>query len=312
MNSLAIVGYTFIGFITFLLLIFWSGLKRPVKPAEPELPLATPEEKMKGSSFADNSAADAHEHLPAPMKAHLASVFPEGIPVGAGGAVVWGRARYRISGLWMPLQYHTWYQLGKAFLRHLSFFWHGKIIIKGIDFFMDGIGALQANGVIRMSESGKKVTESQWISFWAESLLLGLVNFHDQQLNWQTTPEGTVVLELPPFSGKEKEDACSLQLSFHAKTGRVETIKTHRYQGQLAAEKTSWFLHVKKWHQHEATWLPEYTVRWGNQRKPWCHYRIDGIRYGVPVDPMFQQVNPRQYEKERLSGGKRGKKQRNR
>ncbi|SMP44887.1 DUF6544 family protein [Anoxynatronum buryatiense] len=304
MNSLTIVGYTFVGFIIFLLVIFWSGLKRPVKSLAPDLPDVINAEQS--ANIREESIGMKRAHLPVPVRDHLVSVFPEGQP-STTTAVVWGIARYRISGLWMPLRYETWCQSGNAFLRHLTFFWHGKTIIKGIDFFLDSIGALQANGVIPMNESGKKVTESQWISFWAESLVLGLVDLDDDRLKWKEAETGSVLLELPPFSEKESCDACFLHLRFHAKTGRIETIKAQRYQGQLATERISWFLHVKKWHQHETNWIPEYTVRWGNQRKPWCHYRVDGIRRDVPVDEMFQQVKPHQYEKDRLQSKKRGK-----
>jgi hypothetical protein len=289
MDSLTTIGLALVAFVTFLLILFWAGFRRRFPGFQPEIQAQNPE------------TISIPDYLPDPLKAHYQSIF-EGseIPV-VHSAVLWGTATYNISNIWMPLRYMTYYRSGDGFLRELEFFWHNKIILKGIDFFLKGIGAVQANGIIRMNESGQQVTESQWISFWAESVITATVDITDPALRWEEINQQQVILYLPPVSSNNNvEEERHLKIQFNSKTGRIDTIRTVRFRGQLENNRIPWCLKVNRWHRKDVGWIPDYSVQWEDQKKPWCHYHLDGIARNVPVEKSFKKIEPERYKKETI------------
>jgi hypothetical protein len=289
MDSLTIIGLTLVVFITLLLIIFWAGFRRRVPGFQPEI------------QSPNSKTISIPDYLPDPLKAHYQSIFEgRGIPL-VQSAVLWGTATYKISNLWMPLRYMTYYHSSDGFLRELEFFWHGKTILKGIDFFLKGIGAVQANGIIRMNESGQQVTESQWISFWAESVITATVDITEPALRWEVVNQQQVNLHLPPASSNNKsEEERYLKIYFNNKTGRIDTIRTVRFRGQIENNRIPWCIKVNRWHRKDEEWIPDYSVQWEDQKKPWCHYHLDGIVRNVPVEKSLKKIAPERYKKETI------------
>lgn len=277
MDSLSIVGLSVFGFVTVLLMLFWIGFRRPVPEYTPE---PSPElQKMTAIP----------EQLPEPLVKHFYSLYgSEKIPV-YDTAVVWGVAKYKISGLWMPLRFITYFRAGSSFLRKMDFFWYGKIILKGIDFFIDGIGAVHVNGVMHMKESGVQVTESQQISFWAESLLTGTMDFSDHRLQWETADTHHISVTVPEVTDP-------IHVFFNRKTGRIESIRTKRFRGQLEKKKIQWNIRVSKWNKLQTVWMPDYSIAWEDQKKAWCHYKVLGIAGNASIDEEMKTMDPGLYK----------------
>ncbi|MDW7677847.1 MAG: hypothetical protein SCK57_09315 [Bacillota bacterium] len=289
MDSLTIIGLTLVVFVTLLLILFWAGFRRRVPGFQPEIQTPNPE------------TVRIPDSLPEPLKAHYQSIFEGSEMPLVRSAVLWGTATFKISNLWMPLRYMTYYRSGEGFLRELEFFWHGKTILKGIDFFLKGIGAVQANGVIRMNESGQHVTESQWISFWAEGVITATAEITNPALRWEVVNQQQVNVYLPPASFKNKEEKeCHLEIHFNTKTGRIDSIRTERYRGQLENNRIPWCIKVNRWHRKDEGWIPDYSVKWEDQKKPWCHYKLDGLVRNAPVEKSLKKIEPEHYKKETI------------
>lgn len=273
MDVLTHIGVAIIGFIMLLSVLFLAGLKTGV-------PL---KDKEKGSCNVEYELWKPD--VPEQIKRHYELVYGhQGMPK-IKSAVIQGEAKYKISNLWMPVQFQTSVEHGIGFLRDLEFYWYRKVIMKGIDFWIKGIGALRVNGVVQMSEVGENVTESQWISYWAESLLTGTFDFFDERLAWEVTEKNKVVLRLPPCcDGNIEGNKPTLQVHMNASTGRIHRIQGERYRGQLGKERIKWRLTVRKWQKVDDVWLPTYDAQWLDQKKPWCRYKVEHVRIMKEVD----------------------------
>ncbi len=72
-------------------------------------------------------------------------------------AVVWGKAKLRINGIWMPVRFKAYYLPGQAFLRYLEVTWFGKIILKVSDSYISFAS--------QRTESRKNAEGGPW-SYW--------------------------------------------------------------------------------------------------------------------------------------------------
>ncbi len=288
MDILTTVGSAIAGFVLVLLTIFMVGFKTKVPDSETAV-------EMESIRF-----EHWKEGIPTLIIKHYESIYETtGMPV-IKTAMVKGKAIYRISNLWMPVVYHTWIENGTGFLRELEFYWYGKVILKGVDFWIKGIGALRVNGVIRMNETGKNVAESQYTNYLAESLLLGTYDFSQEQFEWNTLNETAVSLTVP-LRNAETKDVQTLNILFDNETGRIKCISTERFRGQLEHKRIPWALFVKKWVKTDSIWVPEYHAKWEDQKKPWCRYTIKSMF--VNADPRvvrdtIGKISPSKYKKE--------------
>ncbi len=293
MDSLTIVALTVIVLITILLVFFWSGFKRKFEGFPPDS-----EQIFDGSIMIP-------EPLPDNVKNHYRTIFKGKQIRDIHTARVWGKARYKISGIWMPLRFQTYYQTGTKFVRHLEFFWHNKIILKGIDYYAEGSGLLDVNGIIRMHEGGEIIDESQWISLWAESLLISAIDLSDSRLRWEEIDTLTSDVIIPGHRQPNDGSFHRIRIRFHPETGLIHSIAANRYRGQLGKKRIPWRIQVRKWHRYGTVWLPEYTVVWEDQKKPWCHYVINGISYNAAEDSQFIiNSKPGSESKDRKAAGK--------
>ncbi len=289
MDILTIVGFAIAGFVLVLSIIFMVGFKTKVPDAESAFEI----EPIKYEQW--------KEDIPTLIIKHYESIYEiAGMPV-IKTVMFKGKAKYKISNLWMPVIYHTWIENGTGFLRELDFYWYGKTILKGVDFWINGVGALQVNGVIRMNEAGNNVTKSQYINFLAESLLLGIFDFSKEQFTWNTLNENTVRLTWPSRDDKT-QDVHTIDIHFDDRTGRINYISSQRYRGQQENKQIQWTLGVKKWDKKQGMWVPQYHAKWEDQKKPWCHYSIHSVSINTApraVAEAISKIHTSKYKKEK-------------
>jgi hypothetical protein len=277
MDILVIVGFAITGFITVLLLIFMIGFKTEVPYTESDLDV----ESIKYDQWDDS--------IPKLLIKHYESIYQTtGMPV-IKTVILHGKAKYKISNLWMPVTYHTWVDHGTGFLRELSFYWYKNVILKGVDFWIKGVGALQVNGVIRMNETGKKVTESQLTSFLAETLLLGIFDFSQELLKWDTVNKNSIMLTVSSNNGESKD--ITITVDFDSKSGRIKCISSKRFRGQQENKLIPWRIVTEKWNNQQGMWVPEYYAKWDDQKRPWCHYSVKGMTINANPGEVKNSLN---------------------
>ncbi len=278
MDILSTVGFSIAGFVVMLVVIFMVGFK--IQARDEMIECDT--ESIEFLQWKDGT--------PSLMIKHYESIYGmSGMPV-IKTVHLKGAAKYKISNLWMPVKYHTWIDHDSGFLRELDFFWYGKVILKGLDFWIKGVGALQVNGVIRMNEIGMNVTESQWVSYWAENILTATCDFSYDQLKWETANKYSLVLLLPQL-GDQSNERHKININFASDTERINSISALRYRGNTEIKRMPWTLIVKKWEKHHGIWMPEYHVQWEDQKKPWCKFTIRGLFINTGQEAVRDKIN---------------------
>lgn len=103
MEMLTTVGFAIAGFIMLLSMIFWIGLK---------IRIPEKETAFRGGSV---EYIPWKQEVPDLVRKHYESIYEtSGMPV-IKTAIIQGRAKYKISNLWMPVWYHTWIETKRIF-----------------------------------------------------------------------------------------------------------------------------------------------------------------------------------------------------
>ena len=119
-------------------------------------------------------------------------------------AVIWGHARIKRLGLWVPSRFQAYYQAGKAFYRAVQLTWFGQPIITGHAALLDGQGELFASGMYSLDECSMEITQSQVLSLWADSLYTPSILLGGTSVRWLARDEDSARL-MVPFGAGERE-----------------------------------------------------------------------------------------------------------
>lgn len=164
--------------------------------------------------------------IPEPVKRYYEAAAGSVVPK-VKSAVVWGKAKLRINGIWMPVRFKAYYIPGQAFLRYIEVTWFGKTVLKVSDSYMNGEGVLKIEGLLNKRETGEKIDQGQNLAMWGEAVFMPSVFFTDTSTRWEAVDDETVLLVIP--SGKQND---SLDFKFDLKTGLISQIWAMRYKGQ--------------------------------------------------------------------------------
>lgn len=264
MSSILTIAVIIVGIVAVLLIIIWLGFQ-----IEPE-------------SFSP------HPEIPEPVKryyeAAAGSVVPE-----VKSAVVWGKAKLRINGIWMPVRFKAYYIPGQAFLRYIEVTWFGKTVLKVSDSYMNGEGVLKIEGLLNKRETGEKIDQGQNLAMWGEAVFMPSVFFTDTSTRWEAVDDETVRLVIP--SGKQND---SLDFKFDLKTGLISQIWAMRYKGQNE-EKTPWLIDITEWMTAHYVKIPSrFSVTWEDEGSPWSYWTVEDVEYNIEITEIVQEKEVKQ------------------
>ena len=212
--------------------------------------------------------------LPEPVRRHFAETLGE-TPPRIDSAVVWGRGRACISGVWAPLRFRGWYRPGEAFARRLEITWFQRPVMRGFDAWNGREGVFELRG---RSERGEHTDQGQVLALWADAVWTPAVFVHDPRVRWEPVDEHTARLIVPYKDGTE-----SLLAHFDPQTGRMTHISAMRFseEGDM---KEPWRVDLLEWKTIDGLLLPYHTsIAWGESGSPWSYWTLDGVAYNVNV-----------------------------
>lgn len=266
MNSILTIAIFLVGIVAVLLTIGWLGFQ-----IEPES-FPTHPEKTK-----DAGTIDVPSDIPEPVKRYYEAATGSHIPA-IKSAVVWGKAKLRINGIWMPVRFKTCYLPGQAFLRYLEVTWFGKTILKVSDTYMNGEGVMKIEGLLNMNETGEKIDQGQNLAMWGETVFMPSVVITDTRARWEAVDEETVRLVIP--FGDQND---SLLYKFDKKTGLISNISAQRYRGQDDI-KTPWLIEFTEWKMYQSVKIPvRYASIWEDEGSPWSYWTVEGVEYNINI-----------------------------
>ncbi|MDP3104708.1 MAG: hypothetical protein Q8M95_08875 [Candidatus Methanoperedens sp.] len=201
-------------------------------------------------------------------------------------AVVWGKAKLKVNGIWMPVRYKTYDLSGKAFHRYMEVTWFGWTILKVSDVYMNGKGFTKIEGLLNKTETGEKIDQGSNLALWAEIVFIPSVSLTDTRARWEAVDNDSARLVVP--SGKEND---SLDFKFDPKTGLITQISALRYKGQNE-QKTPWLINITEWMTSHYIKIPSrFSVTWEDEGSPWSYWTVEGVEYNVDVTDMIEE-NP--------------------
>jgi hypothetical protein len=266
MNNIFTIVIVLIGIVAVLLIIGWLGFQ-----IEPESFSPHPEKTK------DIVSVEVPPDIPEPVKRYYEAAAGSLIPE-VRSAVVWGKAKLRINGIWMPVRFKAYYLPGQAFLRNLEVTWFGKTILKVSDSYMNGEGVMKIEGLLNMNETGEKIDQGQNLAMWGEVVFTPSLAITDTRARWEAVDDETVRLVIP--YGVQND---SLLYKFDKKTGLISYVSAQRYRGQ-DDKKTPWRIELTEWKNFHSVKIPvRFAVIWEEEGSPWSYWTVEGVEYNVDI-----------------------------
>lgn len=232
----------------------------------------------------DADAVNVPPNIPEPVKRYYEAASGSHVPV-IRSAVVWGKAKLKVNGIWMPVRYKTYDLSGLAFYRYMEVTWFGWTILKVSDVYMNGKGFTKIEGLLNKTETGEKIDQGSNLALWAEIVFIPSVSLTDTRARWEAVDNDSARLVVP--SGKEND---SLDFKFDPKTGLITQISAMRYKGQNE-EKTPWLINITEWMTSHYVKIPSrFSVTWEDEGSPWSYWTVEGVEYNVDVADMINET----------------------
>jgi hypothetical protein len=246
--------------------IGWLGLQ--VKPVNFPAPAA--------SGRLDESLA-VPQDLPAPILRHFQSSFGVRVPL-IQTAVIWGHARLKRAGLWIPARYQVYYQAGKAFYRAVQLAWFGQPVITGHTALLNGQGELFARGLLNLDERSMEITQSQALALWAESLYTPSILLGGTPARWLERDADSARLMVP--FGKDEE---TLVWRVDQQTGWVSQVNALRHRFGTA-HKVPWRVDYGAWTAYSGVYIPaRLSLAWEDSVGVYAEFEADGAVFNVDI-----------------------------
>ena len=248
----------------------WVGLQIPPKGFPPH-----PEKTQ------DLGTGKLPSGLPGPVRCYFEAALGEEIP-RIESAVLWGRGRLKVKGLWLPVRFRAYYLPGQAFRRLMEITWFGFPLLRGVDSYLDGRGKLEITGLISLSETGEKIDQAQNLVLWGEAIWTPSVYLTDPRVRWEAVDKKTARLVVPFGEGEEV-----FLVQFDPQTEMIQEMSAERYRGQEEA-KTPWRVECFDWKSFHGVMVPTRVVgTWADEKRPYVVMTVEGLEYNVDVSEVL-------------------------
>lgn len=266
------------GSLTLSMGVGWLGLRikpRPFPPHQERTPelgtLALPSD------------------LPEPVNGHFRAVFGEQVP-RIETAVVWGRADFKVNGLWTPMRFKGYYVSGREFRRDMEITWFKIPVQRGTDAYLDGKGSLEITGLVNTCSTGENFDQGQNLAMWVEApFTTPSALVLDPRIRWEPVNEHTARL-IVPFGEQEE----TLRAEFDPGSGLMKSMSGMRYRDQEEM-KAPWRGEFLRWRMVHGIKVPLRNVAiWEDQGEPYGIFEIEGVEYNVDVSDKVSESGPLQ------------------
>ncbi len=248
-----------------VLALGWLGFQLPPPAFAPDTEVAT-----------SLTALDLPRDLPAPVRRYAEAVFTRG-PVHIHSAVVSGVGRIRNDTWWAPLRFRASHTGAPELSRYTEVTWFGVPLLRSLDYYVDGAGALVGAGVAQLDESGPRATQAEYLSMWAQLVWMPSVLLTHSKTRWEAVDATTARL-IVPFAGGEE----ALTVAFAPTTGRIRHVAAARYRSG-ESETTPWRAEFDRWKRVQGVWVPTaHTFIWEDQG-PYARFVARHLRFNADV-----------------------------
>jgi Family of unknown function (DUF6544) len=217
------------------------------------------------------------EDLPAPILHHFHGSFGTHVP-RIHTAVIWGHARIKRAGLWLPARYQAYYQAGQAYYRALQLTWFGQPILTGHTALLNGQGELFSRGLSNLDERSVEITQSQVLTLWADGLYTPSILLGAPPARWLARDEDSARLMVPFGEGEE-----TLVWRVDPQTGWLAQVNALRTR-LGTPHKVPWRVDFGAWTAYHGVYIPTHlTAAWEDSVGAYADYEVDGAVFNVDI-----------------------------
>jgi hypothetical protein len=262
-----------LGVLIALLGIFNLGLVIAPRPFRPH-----PAPSQPGEPF------DLPADLPEPVRRHLERVIAPPRDAPAAGqvrsAVIWGRGKSCVRGVWLPLRYKLWLKPGEAALRRSEMTFFQRPVMRSVEGLTGGRGVQELGG---RPERSPRVDHGQTLALWAASIWSPSFMAYPSPGHWEAVDDTTARLVFP-FG----EELASLLFHFDFSSGQLTHISGRRYSSEEGSTKEFWRMDMLEWKVFQGLLLPCHVgIAWGEMGSPWAYWTVDGVALNVHVSDQL-------------------------
>lgn len=219
--------------------------------------------------------------LPAPVRRHFQETLGAD-PLTVESAVVWGRGRAYVHGVWAPVRFRAWYLPGQAFLRRIEVTWFGRPILRGREALLRGAGVFELGGRV---EQGAAVDQSQTLALWAEAVWTPALLALPGAARWEAVDDHSACLIFPAGPDGQED---RLLAHFDPLSGRMTHLTGMRTSFETA-EKEPLHVDLMEWKVFNGVLIPYHiAVAWGETGTPWVYWQLDGVAENVKVGDQLE------------------------
>jgi hypothetical protein len=233
------------------------------------------------------STAELPSNLPEPVCRHFRATLGERVP-RIESALVWGRADFKVGGLWTRMRFKGYYVSGREFRRNMEITWFGVPVLRGSDAYLGGEGSLEITGLLNTSSRGGTFDQGQNLAMWAEApFTTPSVLVLDPRARWEPVDAHTARLVVP--FGEHEE---VLRAEFDPESGLMRSMFGMRYRNHEKT-KSPWRGEFSEWRTLHGIKVPHRNVAiWEDQREPYGFFEIEGAEYNVDVSEKISSKQP--------------------
>jgi hypothetical protein len=239
--------------------------------------------------------------LPEPVQKHFLATLGEN-PSQVQSAVVWGRGRVYIQGLWFPMRFKTWYRPGEAYARRMEITWFQRPVFRS---WMRWVPKSNAHDDAASHKA--KDDPNRIFYLWSEAVWMPSVFVHSPLIQWEAVDSCTARITFPVPRDPQTADTESMDVHFDPLTGRMISLSAYReapdplemlpdsVRMEMGPEepaehtKEPWRVDLFEWKKVGECLLPtQIVIAMGESGSPTSYLTIDGVVYNVDVDDQLR------------------------
>lgn len=262
-----------LGMIFGLGLAIWAGLRIKPSPLPPfDEMLSEPEEVPLPAG------------LPEPVDRFYRKIYGDTVPV-IDSAVLTGRARMRINGIWFPARWRFIHDAGRGYRHYIEATVFGLPLMRVNEYYLERSGRMELPFGI---EEGSEVDQGANLGLWAESFWLPAILVTDPRVRWEPVDAVTAILVVP-FGEEEQR----IVVRFDPENGMPHLVSAMRYKGTDAQGKTLWIDEALDWETVDGH--PTFTlgvITWLDDGTPWVYFDLESLVLNADVQNAIRAKGP--------------------